>query len=70
MSDEMTISPNDIKPCRIGVAKNKEIWLNSVRSIPESSIQDLELSSDVSEFGKIHKTKVESARLTLSEKPF
>ena len=68
MSDQMTISPNDIKPRQIGVAKNNEIWLNSDRFIPESSIQDLELLSDVSEVGKIHQTKVESARLTLFRK--
>ena len=61
MSNELTILSNDIKSFQIGVAKNDEIWLNSDRFIPESSIQDMRLLSDVPEVLEMHQTKVEPA---------
>jgi hypothetical protein len=70
MSDKIAISLSGIKPSKIAVAKNNEIWLNFDQFNPESSIPGMHLLSDVPEILEMQQTKVESAFLALSEKPF
>ena len=70
MSNEPAISSNGIKPTQNSIAKSHEIWLNSDRFTPESSTQDMHFLSDAPEILELHQTKVESARLVLSEKTF
>lgn len=61
MINGIKISSNDAKLFKIGVAKNHKIRLNSGCFIPESSIKDIHLWSDVPEVLEMYQTKVEPA---------
>jgi hypothetical protein len=61
MSNGIRTSSNDAKPFKIGIAKHHEIRLNSGCFIPESSIKDIHLWSDVPEVLEMYQTKVEPA---------